>query len=120
MKSRPLKPVRNEADRRKALKRLSLLMDAKPGTPDCDELAVLGVLIADYERRAFPIAPASPRDAIAFRMEQMGYDQAALAKLLGSRSRASEILSGKRKTLSLTLVKRLRDGWGISADLLVA
>jgi len=115
-----IKPIRTRADWKAAVKRASALMDARAGTPDGDELAILSVLIADWERSAFAVSAASPRDVIEFRMEQLGLDQRELAKVLRSRSRASEILSGKRPQLSLTQIKRLRDGWGIPADLLVA
>jgi HTH-type transcriptional regulator / antitoxin HigA len=115
-----IKPIRSRADWRAAAKRASALMDSRAGTAGGDELAVLAVLIADWERRAFPVRAAGPREIIEFRMEQLGVGQSELAKLLGSRSRASEILSGKRATLSLAQIKRLRDGWGIPADLLVA
>ncbi|MFM7347226.1 MAG: type II toxin-antitoxin system HigA family antitoxin [Tagaea sp.] len=115
-----IKPIRTRADWKAAAKRASALMDSRAGTPDGDELAVLAVLIADYERTAFATRAASPREVIEFRMEQMGVGQKELAQVLRSRSRASEILSGKRATLSLTQIKRLRDDWGIPADLLVA
>lgn len=115
-----IKPIRTRADWKAAVKRASALMDARAGTRAGDELAVLAVLIADYERSAFSMRAASPREIIEFRMEQMGVGQKELAKILRSRSRASEILSGKRPNLSLTQIKRLRDGWGIPADLLVA
>ncbi len=115
-----IKPIRTRTDWKAAVKRASALMDSRASTPDGDELAILSVLIADWERSAFALRAASPRDVIEFRMEQLGLDQRELAKVLRSRSRASEILSGKRPQLSLTQIKRLRDGWGILADLLVA
>ena len=120
MKNATIRPIKSRSDWKAATKRISALMDAKANTPEGDELAVLAVLVADYERHAFPTAAPSVREVIEFRMEQLGVGQAELAKVLGSRSRASEILSGKRKTLSLGLVKRLRDKWGIPAGLLVA
>lgn len=115
-----IKPIRTRADWKAASARAATLMDARAGTPQGDELAVLAVLISEWERSAFPTRAASPRDVIAFRMEQLGVGQPELAKILRSRSRASEILSGKRSALSLTQIKRLRDGWGIPAGLLVA
>ncbi len=115
-----IRPIRTKADWRQATARASALIDAAAGSPECDELAVLGLLIADYERRAFPTRAASVRDVIAFYMEQNGYVQSDLSELLGSRSRASEILSGRRKELSMDQIRKLKAGWRIPADLLIA
>jgi len=115
-----IRPIRTKADWRRATERASALMDAAPGTPECDELAVLGVLIADYEKRAFPSRAASVRDVIAFYMEQNGYGQSDLSEVLGSRSRASEILRGGRTELSMQQIRKLRARWHIPADLLIA
>jgi HTH-type transcriptional regulator/antitoxin HigA len=52
-------------------------------------------------------------------MEQMGYSQADLARLLNSRSRASEIMTGSIKRLSLGMIRRLHDEWHIPADVLI-
>lgn len=60
------------------------------------------------------IGPPTPLGALRFRMEQGGHTQADLAKLLGSRARASEILAGTR-TLSKAQIRLLNDEWGIPA-----
>ena len=49
----------------------------------------------------------------------MGYTQADLARLLGSRSRASEIMTGSIKHLSLNHIRRLHDQWHIPAEALI-
>ena len=87
-------------------------MDADEGSEEIAELEVLAILVERYEREAFPIAPPSPIDAIRFRMEQMGYTQADLA-------RASEIMSGSIKRLSIAMIRRLHDQWHIPADALI-
>ncbi len=120
MKSAQIRPIKSRSDWKAATQRISALIDADANTPEGDELAVLAVLVEDYERRAFPTSAPSVREVIEFRMEQMGVGQTELAKVLGSRSRASEILTGKRTSLSLGLVKRLRDKWGIPPGLLLA
>ena len=51
--------------------------------------------------------------------EQMGYTQADLARLLGSRSRASEIMSGSVKRLSIGMIRRLHEHWHIPAEVLI-
>lgn len=114
-----VKPIRTPRQHRAALKRIDRLMDARAGSPEAAELEVLAILVEHYEREAFPIDPPSPADAIRFRIEQMGYSQADLARLLNSRSRASEILSGKAKSLSLRAIRRLHEAWHIPADVLI-
>ncbi len=69
-------------------------------TPEGDELEILGILIDQYENQHFPIAQPDPIEASKFRMEQMGYSQNDLAKVVGLKSRASEILSKKKKAVS--------------------
>ena len=56
---------------------------------------------------------------VQFRMEQGGYTQADLARVLGSRSRASEIMTGKAKSLSVSQIRRLNAAWHIPADVLI-
>ena len=51
-------------------------------------------------------------------MEQNDYSQADLAALLGSRSRASELLNGKRE-LTLDQIRRLSRAWHIPAGALI-
>ncbi len=112
-------PIETPEDHRAVLARIDALMDAEPGSAEAAELAVLGVLCALYEREAFPIDPPSPIDAIRFRMEQGGHTQADLARVLGSRSRASEIMTGKAKSLSVAQIRRLHAAWQIPADILI-
>lgn len=114
-----LRAIKTEKQYRTALKRLDRLMDAAAGSREVAELEVLAILVEKYERERFPIAPPSPIDAIRFRMEQMGYTQTDLARLLNSRSRASEIMSGSLKRLSIGMIRRLHDEWRIPADVLI-
>ena len=112
-------PIETPDDHQAVLARIDALMDAEAGSVEAVELTVLSSLCAQYESTAFPIDPPSPADAIRFRMEQAGYSQADLARVLGSRSRASEILSGKSRSLSVTQIRRLHAAWHIPADVLI-
>jgi HTH-type transcriptional regulator / antitoxin HigA len=100
------------------LDRLELIFDAKKGTKEGDELEILGIFIDHYENEHFPIDLPDPIEAIKFRMEQLGYTQTDLAKVVGRKSRASEILSGKRK-LSLEMIRQLHEKLNISTDVLI-
>lgn len=76
-------------------------------------------LIEAYERARWPrTCPALP-DLLAYLMDQHGLSRADLVPLLGTPSRVSEVLSGKRE-LSMTMVKNLRERFHISADLLIS
>ncbi len=114
-----LKPIKTERQHKAALRRIDALMDARPGTPAAAEIEVLAILVEKYEREMFPIDPPSPIDAIRFRMEQMGYSQTDLARLLNSRSRASEVMTGSMRHLSLRMIRRLHDEWHIPAEVLI-
>lgn len=113
-----LKPIKTKKDYQQALNRLELIFDAKKGTEEGDELEILGILINQYENEHFPIDLPDPIEAIKFRMEQLGYTQTDLAKVVGLKSRASEILSGKRK-LSLDMIRQLHDKLNIPTDVLI-
>jgi HTH-type transcriptional regulator/antitoxin HigA len=77
------------------------------------------LIIEDYERKHWPIDPPKPVDAIRYRMDTGGYTQADLGRLLGSRQRASDIMTGKR-SLTMRMAWRLHREWGIPAESLIA
>jgi HTH-type transcriptional regulator/antitoxin HigA len=95
-----LKPIKTKKEYQQALDRLEKIFDAKKGTSEGDELEILGILIDQYENEYFPIDLPDPMEAIKFSMEQPGYTQTDLAKVVGLKSRAGEILSGKKKTIA--------------------
>lgn len=110
--------IKTECDYNQALERLEIIFDAKRGTEQGDELELLGILIDQYENEHFPIAVPDPIEAIKFRMEQMGYNQNDLARIVGFKSRASEILNRKRK-LSLEMIRQLHERLHIPTDALI-
>lgn len=113
-----IQPIHTENDYQKALDRIEEIFDAKPGSKEGDELEILGILVDEYEKKHFPIEAPEPVEAIKFRMDQLGMEQKDLAKILGSKSRASEILSGKR-SLSLRQIRILYRKLGIPAEVLI-
>jgi HTH-type transcriptional regulator/antitoxin HigA len=110
--------IKTENDYNQALERLEVIFDAKKGTPEGDELEILGMLIDQYENEHFPISLPDPIEAIKFRMEQMGYTQNDLANIVGFKSRASEILNRKRK-LSLEMIRQIHISLKIPTDVLI-
>jgi HTH-type transcriptional regulator/antitoxin HigA len=82
---------------------------------------VLLALVEAYEEKLWPIdidENFDPIDVLNHAIEEMGHTQAELADLLGSRSRASEILS-RRRALTVEMIHKIGKAWKISADLLV-
>jgi HTH-type transcriptional regulator/antitoxin HigA len=114
-----IRPIRTEEDYRETLARVDELWDSPLGSPEGDELDVLATLVEAYEQEHYPMLPPDPVEAIKFRMEQMGLSKTDMAKYLGSKSRVSEVLSGRRK-LSLNMVKSLYKNLGIPAESLLA
>jgi HTH-type transcriptional regulator / antitoxin HigA len=112
------KLIKTQREYRTALLRVEQLMDARRGTAEGDELELLATLIEIYEEKHAPVPPPDPIEAIRFRMEQENLRPQELVPLLGSRSRVSEVLNGKRP-LTLTMIRRLHYGLGIPADILL-
>lgn len=113
-----LKPIKTEQDYHQSLERLEKIFDAVPGTKEGDELEILGILIENYENEHYAIELPDPIEAIKFRMEQLDYSQNDLAKVIGLKSRASEILNRKRK-LSLEMIRKLTEKLHIPSEVLI-
>jgi len=115
-----IKPIRNEEDYEEALRNLATLIDSDPApqTEDGDKLSILSTLVENYEQSRYPESLPSPVEAIKFRMEQANLKPMDLVPYLGSRSRVSEVLAGKR-TLSLDMVRALESGLGIPSKVLI-
>jgi antitoxin component HigA of HigAB toxin-antitoxin module len=118
MNSIVIKPIKTEADYDAALKQISSLMDAEAGTHEADELEVLATLVKCYEAEHYPIDLPDPIAAIRFRMEQLKLSQRDLIPYIGSRSKVSEVLSGKR-SLTLQMIRSLHQNLGIPAEVLL-
>ncbi len=101
-----IRPIKNEEDYAQALEYIENLIDAKPNTPQMDELEVLTTLVEAYEEQHYKIEAPDPIEAIKFRMEQEGLKQKDLVTIVGSKSRVSEILNRKRK-LTIEMIRNL-------------
>ena len=116
-----IRPIRTDADHRAALGKIEKLWGAASGTPEGDELDVLATLVETYEERRWPLPHRrrfDPIDVLRYAIEELGHSQAELAKIIGSRARASEILA-RRRPLTLQMIQKISAAWKISADLLV-
>jgi HTH-type transcriptional regulator/antitoxin HigA len=114
-----IKVIKTEREHQAALKAIESLWEARPGTHQGDTLELLAALVESYEEKKHAVLPPHPVEAIKFRMEQEGLNTSDLAKILGGRNRASEILHSKRR-LSLEMIKNLHKKLHIPAESLLA
>jgi HTH-type transcriptional regulator/antitoxin HigA len=116
-----IRPIRTDDDHAAALREIDRLWGAPLGTEDGDKLDILITLVARYEETRWPIkAPTkwTPIDVLRYAIDEMGHTQAELADILGSRSRASEVLS-RRRALTVDMIHAINKAWKIPAELLV-
>lgn len=85
---------------------------------DVARLQAQARLIAAYEEGKWPRRPPSTADLIRHLMDQHGLSRAEMVPILGTPSRVSEILKGK-KGLSMAMVQRLRARFRVPADSLL-
>ena len=111
-------PIKTERDYSRVMAEIDSLMDAKPNTVAGDRLDVLVTLVEAWEEKHHPIEPPDPVQAILFAMEQRGLTRRDLEPFIGTRARVAEVLNGKRP-LTLSMIRRLHEGLGIPADVLI-
>ena len=115
-----IKPIKNKKQYKDYLKQAYHLMqlDLKSNSVESDKLELLSILLEQYEKDMYPIDPPHPIEAILFRLDQLNMKKSELSKILETRSRTSEILSGKRK-LSLSMIRKLNSELNIPAEVLI-
>lgn len=118
MKKYSPKIIKTTAEYDAVLARIVEVFDARLGTPEGDELELLTLLVEHYEEAEFPIDLPTPIEAIRFRMEQMGMQQKDLAPYFGGQAKVSEVLRGRRD-LSISMMRKLKEGLGIPAEVLL-
>ena len=111
-----LHPIKTEQDYDAALRAIEGLWSAPVGSPEADQLEILVTLVEAYEATHYPIDPPDPIDAIKFRMDQAGLSLQDLEAYLGRH--AADVLARKRP-LTLAMRRRLHQGLGIAADVLL-
>jgi HTH-type transcriptional regulator/antitoxin HigA len=103
------------------LARARALVDRLMASDDAAGIARLQAqarLIAAYEDQKWPRWTPSSAEVIRYLMDQHDLTRADMIPILGTASRVSEVLRG-RKGLSMTMVQRLRARFGVPADLLL-
>jgi HTH-type transcriptional regulator/antitoxin HigA len=85
---------------------------------DTGRLEAQARLIAAYEEKKWPRRAPGTAEIVRYLMDQHGLTRADMVPILGTASRVSEVLRGK-KGLSMTMVQRLRARFGVPADVLL-
>jgi HTH-type transcriptional regulator/antitoxin HigA len=67
---------------------------------------------------AFAANPPDPIEAIKFRMSQQKLTRKQLEPMIGTRTRVAEVLN-RRRSLSISMIRRLHLTLGISAEVLI-
>src|SRR6195256_3099937 len=110
-------PIRNDDDHAAAVAEIERLWGSAAGTGGGGKLDFLSTLVEKYEDTRWPNVDISdPIDLLNYAIEELGHSQAELAELLGSRSRASELLN-RRRPLTVEMIHKINQAWKIPADL---
>jgi HTH-type transcriptional regulator/antitoxin HigA len=110
--------IQNDADHAEAKKLIERLLNSNDNR-DQARIVAQARLVEAYERFRWPRMALSLPALLTYLMDQHGLRRADLVPLLGTPSRVSEVLSGKRE-LSMTMVRNLRERFHVSADVLVS
>src|ERR1700743_2458612 len=113
-----LKILKTKKDYQLALERFEKIFQAKAGSAESDEDDLLAFLIKVYEDKHYVIDAPSPLEAIKYRMEQQGLTNKDLARILGFKSRVSDIFKNNRK-LNLGMIRKLYNTLHIPLETLV-
>ena len=115
-----IRPIKTEADYDWAIAEITRYFENEPevGSADGDRFDVLATLIEAYEDKHYPIEAPDPVEAIRSHMELFNLPRKALADVIGSSPRATEVLSRKR-ALTMDMVFKLNKEWHIPAEVLV-
>jgi HTH-type transcriptional regulator/antitoxin HigA len=116
-----VRALRTKADYAWALKEVERYFDnpPEPGSAEADRFDVLSVLIEKYEDGYCQIPAADPVEVLRFAIESMGRSQTDLARIVGSRARASEILNRKRR-LTLEMIRAISAEWKLPIESLAS
>ena len=110
------KVIKKETDYKKAIKRSLDIFHATEGTEEAEELALLLVLIKDYEDKHIPLPEVNPIEFIKLKMKEKGMKAKDLEAIIGSKGHVSSILSGRRE-ITLKMAQRLKDYFQLPATI---
>ena len=113
-----IRPIKTEEDYRATLKEIERIFDAEFGTPEGDRLDILVTLVEAYEAKHYAIDPPDPVAMLEHYLDRQGLERQDLEPIFGDPAEVAAVLSRERP-LTLDMIRRLHDGLGISADVLI-
>jgi HTH-type transcriptional regulator/antitoxin HigA len=115
-----IRPLKTQADYDWAIAEIGKYFENEPevGSPEGDRFDVLATLIEAYEDKHYPIELPDPVEAIRSHMMLFNLPRKALADVIGSSPRATEVLNRKR-ALTMDMVFKLNKEWHIPAEVLI-
>lgn len=115
-----IRPLKTETDYDWAVAEIARYFENEPevGSPEGDRFDVLAALIEAYEDKHYPIESPDPIEAIRSHMMLFNLPRKALADVIGSSPRATEVLNRKR-ALTMDMVFKLNKEWHIPAEVLI-
>ncbi|MDZ4795987.1 MAG: hypothetical protein SGI83_17030 [Bacteroidota bacterium] len=108
--------IKTEAQYQKAIKRTMAIFHADEKTPQADELALLLVLVKDYEDKHIQLPGLKPLDVIKLKMDELGLRPKDLEGIIGSKGHVSSVLSGRRE-ITLKMAQKLRNYFHLPAEI---
>ena len=114
-------PIKDDREYDRLVAEVGRLMErgeAKLSREETSLLEMLSILIEDYDRKHYPLPPSEPHNIVAFLLEQRGLEPHDLWPVLGSKSRVSEILGGKR-AISKSQARKLAYFFHVPVDVLI-
>jgi len=94
------------------------LSDPLPNSEEAERLALISVLLEKFEETRFKLEVPDPIDAVIYRLAELGLKQKDFAEILGSKSRASEVLTRKRG-LTIEMIRTIHERLMIPAEILI-
>lgn len=115
-----LRTLQSEEEYRAALKAVRPYFETEPAAeaPEAAHFDALVLLIEQYEARHYAIPRATPVDVLKSVMAANNYSRADLIEIVGSKSRAADLLNGRRE-INLDQIRKISRAWSIPAGALV-
>ena len=108
--------IKTEEEYQKAINRTLAIFHPVDGSAEADELALLLLLIKDYEDKNIHLPEVSLMDVIKLKMAERGLKAKDLEPIIGSKGHVSSLLSGRRD-ITLKMAKRLKEYFHLPAEL---
>lgn len=110
--------INNETDYENALAEISRLLNHHRTPDETRHFTALLDAVELYEATHHPIPDPDPIEFLSYSMESRGLTEQDLVAYIGSVQRVRELLN-RQCPLTLSMIRNLHNGLGISADALI-